>query len=51
MLEHSYEVPEVTLRPGRRLRIAAGILLVLVLWGGYRSISLDKASRNVVYYA
>jgi len=42
MLEHSYEVPEVTLRPGRRLRIAAGILLVLVLWGGYRSISLDR---------
>ena len=42
MLEHVYDIPDVTLRPGRRLRIFGGILAVLVLWGGYRSITLDR---------
>lgn len=42
MLEHAYDIPEVTLRPGRRLRIAAGIMAVLVMWGSYRCISLDR---------
>jgi hyaluronan synthase len=46
MLEHFYDIPDVTLRPGRRLRVACGILVVLVLWGGYRVISLDREFHN-----
>jgi hyaluronan synthase len=42
MLDHLYDIPDVTLRPGRRLRLGGGILVVLVLWGGYRYISLDR---------
>src|ERR1700735_5388244 len=42
MPEHVYDIPDVALRPGRRLRVACGILVVLALWGGYRVISLDR---------
>jgi hyaluronan synthase len=42
MLEHVYDIPEVTLRRGRRLRVFGGILVVLVLWGGYRTITVDR---------
>jgi hyaluronan synthase len=42
MLKHVYNIPDVTLRSGRRLGVTCGILSVLLLWGGYRVISLDR---------
>jgi hyaluronan synthase len=48
MLDHVYDIPGVTLRPGRRLRLAAAILIVLALWAGYRWISLDREVHRFV---
>src|ERR1700722_6310703 len=46
MLEHVYDIPDVALRPTRRLAISGAILTVLVAWGAYRSISLDRAAHG-----
>lgn len=43
MPEHAYDIPDITLRPARRLLITAGLLTVLLIWAGYRTLSVDRA--------
>jgi hyaluronan synthase len=43
MLPHRYDIPTVRLRQSRRLPIVVATFVVIIGWGFYRGLSLDKA--------